>query len=164
MKHLICLILCSFFVACGQGFEKDPAIVDAELLPYSKRFEQEIGVSTTDISIVFDNLDDDTVGLCIIRPGGNKIIIDLKFWQKSKAHIREEVMYHELGHCAMGLDHDKSVFNNNCPKSIMYPYVMDSCYLDYPNFYKEELRSKKENTNLANNISHHIYCKKENIK
>lgn len=156
MKKLFVLLL--LLCGCGQEIKKDPVTVDYELAEYAQRFEREIGVSTSEISMVFGKLRGNTVGVCLVRPSGKKITIDFGYWSMISDSQKEELMYHELGHCAMDLDHDESVLSNNCPVSIMYPYTFDYCYLNYTGYYKEELKNKRSTNFLKGQFSHEISC------
>ena len=44
---------------------------------------------------------------------------NIKCWQNDKQ--LETLIFHELGHCILGRDHDISLLPNGDPKSIMYP-------------------------------------------
>lgn len=67
------------------------------------------------------------VGLCSTSPTDvPHISVLASYWQNIPEATREELMYHELGHCVLGLDHRTAVDSNNVPLSIMYPYVLMS--------------------------------------
>lgn len=154
MRYIIfALSLCS----CGQA---NMVIVDNELLEYAQRFEQQIGVSPADISMVFGKLENNAVGLCSINSEGRKITVDRTFWENSEEHVREELMFHELGHCAMFLNHVKDTGNNGCPVSIMYPYVLNYCYKQYTESYKEDLRGRRGTRTLSSNSNLEFFCDK----
>lgn len=156
MKRLLFMLL--ILTGCGPEFKKDPVVVDEELAEYAHRFEQDIGVGSGGISMAFGVLEGNTVGLCSIGPSGRKITIDSEYWSLISESQKEELMYHELGHCAMELDHDEGLLPNNCPVSIMYPYTFDYCYARYTSHYKEELRSKRSSRALSSMMSHEISC------
>ena len=44
--------------------------------------------------------------------------------------MREEFIYHELGHCTLKLDHNDSMDSKGCLMSIMYSHVFggSDCY------------------------------------
>ena len=48
-----------------------------------------------------------------------KLMIKKSFWEKASATERLTLMYHELGHCALGLDHKDDV------PDIMNSYILD---------------------------------------
>lgn len=134
----------------------DPVIIDQELAAYAYRFEEEIGVSADGISLGFGDLDGYVVGTCSIGSSGRKITIDREFWDRIEEHVKEELMYHELGHCAMYLDHDESIADSGCPVSVMYPYVLDYCYLHHADEYKQDLRGRRGTGTLSTKSIHEI--------
>lgn len=138
MKLIKIAVLALALSSCG----KKPVIVDAELLEYAMRFEQDMGVSTAGINMVFGELEGSKVGLCSIKNGEVKITVDKEYWATIAEPQRESLMYHELGHCAMGLGHDEAKNDNGCPRSIMFPYLFVSCYNSFRDYYISELRDK----------------------
>lgn len=124
--------------------------VDSELEPYALEFELDIGVNTSGISIRFGELIGNQIGLCTIRGSENKeITIKREYWDKLSKLARQELMYHELGHCAMDLDHDDAtVFDPNTrlniAASIMHPYFFGNSYnwSSYNSAYKKALRAR----------------------
>lgn len=131
-------------VLASCGVNPGPVVVDETFSPYIQRFETEIGVSADGISMQFGNLEKDYVGVCSISWVEKSVTIDKTFWEQSNESQKEELIYHELGHCAMGLEHDEGLRPvSNCPKSIMYPEMLGGCYPAFVEYYKEELRSKK---------------------
>ena len=151
MKKVAIALISIALYGCGQypDIEQAPVVVDEELLVYAQRFEEEIGVSTSGISIFFEELEGDTVGLCTISSLKREIRVDPTFWAEIEDHVKEELLYHELGHCAMYLDHDETMSDNYCPLSVMYPYVLDRCYFLYINDYKDDLKSRIGTGTLA---------------
>lgn len=146
MKQIVYLAALSLLAGCGQEKTKEPAIVDEALAEYVVQFETDIGVSAEGISVVFGELEKDMVGLCQTWSNGTKkITIDKEYWDMETETQREELMFHELGHCAMNLDHDESQMQTNrivCPTSIMYPYTFEYCYAAYREHYVSELKNK----------------------
>lgn len=142
MRTAVAMGLLGLLSACGMP--QDPVVIDPDLLEYSARFEQEIGVSSSGISMVFEELSDGAVGLCTVSASGRKISIDPNFWRSIDEDVREELMYHELGHCAMDLEHDESLMaGSRCPQSVMYPYVLGRCYSLNKTHYKQDLVGRK---------------------
>lgn len=118
--------------------------VDAELAPYLSKFSIDIGVSTSGISASFQALTAPSVGQCVKYSNGDKsIVIDPTYWSIASLYAREEVVYHELGHCAMNLGHIDTVDANLCPVSIMYhaTFANENCYSLKKSYYYAELRS-----------------------
>lgn len=97
-----------------------------------------------------------------------EISVDTKFWDKSDEKERRMTIFHELGHCMCGRDHDyaegkfyqekiveqiidyiwqrasfqvpEGYYNDYCPKSLMHPIIPDdSCLRKHYNGYLKEL-------------------------
>lgn len=150
VSHIACFVMV-MVIASGCGpkepsqpkYDVHPVIVDDDLAPYASRFEDDIGRSTAGISMGFGDLSGNVVGQCTIQ-GPNKTILILKsFWDASDDYQREQLMYHELGHCALGLGHVSDLRqDDNCPISIMYPNVLGACYKTHQADYILDLRSR----------------------
>jgi len=84
----------------------------------------------------------DTIGLCInhFRP---TVILDKKFWRTASPVQREELVFHELGHCILGRDHEEATQNllgYTQPVSLMNPYILsEPDYLHMRDYYIAEL-------------------------
>lgn len=119
---------------------------DQVFQPYVERFEHNFNVKINNIGMNFNSLNDDTVGICYYNITGNYIEIDRGFWDKSNDLTREVLIFHELGHCFMYLDHDDNYIDMGdqiSPRSIMFPYVLSSkTYAKYKNYYINELNEK----------------------
>jgi len=142
----ICLFLL-LLSGCGQQPAPTmPAHVDPLLVPYFAKFTQYIGVRTDNISAGFVSLTLPRVGQCSLYDDGSRIIqIDPIYWAKIGDDLKEQLVFHELGHCAMGLQHIKDVDANNCPVSIMFPSVFGDtpCYINNKYRYYQELELYK---------------------
>lgn len=81
------------------------------------------------ISITFgDKLPKDAVGVCY---GRTDVVLENAYWGRATDLQRKALVWHELGHCAMGWGHDDTIEANQCPSSFMYPFVMgDYCLAD----------------------------------
>ena len=84
------------------------------------------------------------------------IVLDEQYWEDSDFYDRESLLFHELGHCVYGLDHDNKTYetflDNYRPKSIMYPYVFND-YKYHRDEYIDELFSKIETSSKEENAS-----------
>lgn len=97
--------------------------------------------------IIFDDLKDDVVGECWKWPGYREIRVDRKWWAEHELmdSMREELIFHELGHCELGRKHVEAViaFNDGVrgPASIMYPYTFGQLgqYVAHREYYLQEL-------------------------
>lgn len=100
------------------------------------------------------------VGECFRNILFTKIIIDEDYWYSSDSIKKTLVVFHEMGHCYCNRDHDYSgnisygedessrkdpqkiaaFYQDNCPKSIMYPFILQTeCYLNHYSEYIDEL-------------------------
>lgn len=134
---------------CGQP---PPNVsVDPQLKPYFNSFESNIGGYTADISAQFADTENqpnplgETVAECMVYDDGAKLIqVDPNFWNTANEDQREQTIFHELGHCSLGLKHITTLQNNGCPVSIMYPYAFgDPCYTTHHEYYMGELASHR---------------------
>ena len=145
MRYIYCLAAFAL-IGCGRPEQANQAVitVDAALAPYLARFTQDIGVSSDGISASLVDLNAATAGECIKQADGSKQIqINITWWSNADDDGKEQLMFHELGHCAMGLQHVADVDSNGCPISIMYPYVFGNtlCYTGNKHYYFRELAS-----------------------
>ena len=138
-------IMVFFLGGCIKPDANTPVTIDPELRPYLTKFEEEIGVDASGINIVFGDIEGDIVGFCNVGWKRRSIVIDRSSWKNLEHYEKEELMYHELGHCAMDLDHDdeQKKILNSCPSSVMNSRLLGICYKLYTNYYKQELKSKK---------------------
>lgn len=140
MRYLLLLWLLSGCAA--RNYDIDPAFLE-----YANRWEAIYGVEV-ETDIRFADLKDNTVGLC---SGGSKkvITIDAEYWNDQTDFGKEELIFHEFGHCLLNLGHDNSLIMMNgvqIPKSIMYPYTIgDAVYAPNRDYYREELKTSKAN-------------------
>ena len=129
---LMALLYCQVFAFSGCAKdEKDPRdirITNEEFLPYIKKFETEWGKSVGDIPIGFKDINDgDTIGICWTWQGENtyhQIEIDEKWWKDPNTNENNKInlIFHELGHCALNLDHNDNVHSlGGLPLAPMVP-------------------------------------------
>lgn len=75
----------------------------------------------------------------------NWIEFDEDYWNTLTYYGKEELVFHELGHCVYGLEHDERRGNvgiySEVPLSIMYPVHFGSMnyYKENTNYYYKEL-------------------------
>jgi len=144
------LLLALLLTACGQsGQEAHTFSVDPDLAPYFVSFAKNIGHNTENIAASFQSLQLPMVGQCILYSDGTKAIqIDRTYWNSIGDDQKEQLMWHELGHCSMGLQHTPGFISSGpmvgCPVSIMNPdvfsYLID-CYTNNKAYYYQEIQS-----------------------
>lgn len=138
MKYVL-LILVSFLFGCGKAYQS------AEFAPYLESFSNIYDKDVSNITIYFDNLPNKTVGICYYKD--KEIRIDKTFWDQSTTYGREELIFHELGHCVLRLDHNDDMIEDPSnsymamPVSIMYSKVFGNTksYINNRDYYLQEL-------------------------
>lgn len=136
--------------SCGLNRTEDRVHSDAELVQYALEFERSMDIDSSYISLTFGDLVGHIMGLCTSWSNGKReITIDRGYWAEIDIEAREQVMYHELGHCAMNLNHDDAVLldtstNHTIEASIMYPFFFGNDYNwgRYKLAYKQALKNQ----------------------
>lgn len=83
------------------------------------------------------------IGLCVKTAGEITIYISKTAWNEYDSQQREMLLFHELGHCVLNLEHDKSLDSAGVPNDIMYPINFDSIYyFKYRKFYLDRMFKK----------------------
>lgn len=116
-------------------------VVDTPLQAYFERFIVEAAVRGLDVTYATSQVDatisdiaePNVIGQCSWnQTHKHSITLDENYWSKANDLQREFVVFHELGHCVLGLDHvDNSDANGNCT-SIMTSGTGD-CRVLYTN-------------------------------
>lgn len=144
------LFVISFLIGCSSP-EPKVLFVDKAFTSYVEEFihagaSVNHPVTVDNLIIVFSTeLDDDILGVCEQTTDGTpRIQISLQNWVTSIEIEKKAVVFHELGHCVLWLDHDEVWINtlqsDNVPRSLMYPYIEDAyIYTKYWNYYINEL-------------------------
>ena len=166
---LILLIILS--VGCGRQLPDFKSIdklpywdvsIDSELEPFVTKFENQFnkqisfGVLMVDELEDYKNgglLDDNVMGVCWKSYDGAERVIEVKrdTFNAMNENMKEELIYHELGHCELNRLHRDTYFNNRCPTSIMNKYIFSENELKYCYKHNEDWYSYYMNE-LINNI------------
>jgi hypothetical protein len=98
--------------------QKSPTLpvyyIDSLLRQYIVKFRLEAKkrntiISKMPITMIFQETrtksKPDVIGRCSINNGTLRVSIDTKYWNKVKSIQREELIFHELGHCILGRGH-----------------------------------------------------------
>ncbi len=128
--------------ACAK--DEDEVYVNTQFEYYFQRFEEaalergmelDIEDLTAHISI---NLGTNVAGVCETAETGDRTIrVDDIYWEQSDEWGREFVIFHELGHCVLGLGHtDTQDAQGNCV-SIMQS-GLSGCVMPYNETTREE--------------------------
>ena len=115
-------------------------------IKYINEFEAEYGRTIGDIPINFAFISKpQTAAWCNEWDYGEKNIeVSESHWNNMSEKRRQELIFHELGHCELNLDHNENYESDSCPTSIMNPYVfndygVDNCYTPKFNYYMRQL-------------------------
>ena len=115
LKHLVQLILCLFsLVSCVKEESKDsiiknPKYTDPELQKYMLSFQKKMKLAGVNKSmkgqhaVFVKKYDDYSVAKCF--PTIKTIHISKFFWDTLSEAGREQLVFHELGHCVLGRRH-----------------------------------------------------------
>lgn len=88
-------------LACGNKGSIDPAFSS-----YISDFEAKVGVAVSDLDMRFNALKAPYLGVCIHKTTTNEVQIDPAAWDRMEDPGRESLIFHELGHCVLGLSHN----------------------------------------------------------
>ncbi len=128
--------------------------IDPELAPHLEVFKAEaqqrgIPMNINNLIMKFTKKFDKTETLAQCQYGlVPTIVVGLEFWRYSDLKTREQVVFHELGHCILGRDHLDDSVNlggyNIIPKSIMSTMLFSSTFYDHNRtYYIDELFQKR---------------------
>ena len=129
MGKLILLSIALMMSACSRSdYVQDTDMfnsVDPKLQIYFDRFTADTGVSTSGITGGFTDLSSNIVGECVYNGSYREVRIDNTYWSQISTNdiLMEQIVLHELGHCALSLGHIPDLAPNGQPLSIMNPYV-----------------------------------------
>ena len=124
------LLVPALFVSCGSQAREAKGIVPA-LRPFVAMFiedalEADVAVDAMRVkglgAMSFGQLAGTSIGVCYTStwPDGHmdlEIVIDPQYFTEATYCTQKALLYHELGHCLLGLGHSAS------EDSVMYPYI-----------------------------------------
>ena len=146
-------------VGCGKSLQD---MIDMGKKPYSKSktnevfrpyidsFTNEFNVAVR-VPVVLKKLEANKAGVCFVWSDGyREIQINSLHWEFFTEEQKEQLIYHELGHCVFNLGHDDSLMPNNrsCPNSIMRSFMFSqvealNCYVPERLHYMENLDARR---------------------
>ena len=105
MDAIKTLLMVSLFsiASCGNVVVSKMVESDEALVPYVQRFQQEYG-ATVNISVTFGEMAANFAGLCYYSPYRH-VTINKSIWQRLDESQKEQLVYHELGHCVLNHGH-----------------------------------------------------------
>ncbi len=107
-------------------------VTNQSLVPYVNRFKERylahggsLVASIDDIPVNFGDTNE-KVGVCLIYSNDQReVLVNLDWWNGQSSRRRELLIFHELGHCALGREHqDNKVEKSNFSSSIMNSVLM----------------------------------------
>lgn len=112
---------------------------DSDLIGVVRSFDYEarqhlvLGTDTSKISVIFGDVDDEekgTIGECSIYKRSNSTLVTIlkSQWDEMDNFDREQLIFHELGHCVLNRDHCNAVDQDNKGISIMNEYLLPLKY------------------------------------
>ncbi|MEM9548245.1 MAG: hypothetical protein AAGA77_19845 [Bacteroidota bacterium] len=146
-NYLFVLLAACLVSSCAH--KVDGVRLDEELEPFWILFEEE----AAERGIVFDNgveqiegylqniVDNGVIGACRRNDGEGRnrsVFIDKPYWVTATQLEKEYVVFHELGHCFLLLDHDDTENDNGECVSIMAS-GLGNCRDNYNELTREEL-------------------------
>lgn len=144
MRSIVSGMLIITLTACSDQRTEG---VDERLQPYFDRFQVALGVSVGGLVGAIENLSPGIAAQCELPSGSPRVVrFDNARWNVGGDSYKEQVVFHELGHCIMNLDHDPAIAPNGCPVSIMYPVVFGvsfgglPCYFYHKAEYYDQLK------------------------
>jgi len=81
-----------------------------------------------------------------MEDGFREILISKEVWKGLSPDQKEELVFHELGHCELNLGHiDGQYMNTGCPLSLMAPRLFSkhqalACYNRYKEYYVGQIK------------------------
>lgn len=143
----VVFILLVILVGCGKTYPPPKQTIETELIDFVQKFEQRYNIKVNASIQFVDELPSPSVGVChsyYANSPSNYIEIDKSYWDTLDYYGKEQLIYHELGHCVFDYGHDESVIiveGYTIPKSIMYPICFGHIwfYEQYNEYYLQEL-------------------------
>jgi hypothetical protein len=150
MKYVLLLLL---LTSCGPHLN-----IESKYQPYVDAFEKRaamvgVPVKVTDLTILSVPTINrkDVIGNCSVPLYNFRsptITISQEYWVNMDVYSREQLIFHEMGHCVLGRTH-RSELNNHLHLSIMHPFsvpsdVYKANYVQYIHelFIEEDLQSE----------------------
>lgn len=146
---LVSMFTILLFASCSslrEDYNQINKDVDKEIIPHVKEFQKEFR-EVVRMPVRFGLNEDRLAGICSIRGDGfREIVINKNLWRKITHEQREELIFHELGHCQFNLRHIEGQYHlTGCPISIMAPATFSdhqatACYKRHRPYYLGQIK------------------------
>lgn len=125
-RALLISVLLILLSACKAKKPREVVYIAPELQPFVTQFKQDAEKYDRPLSItnltaqLSDRIEDPAVGECARDAGTPIVRISRTFWSSASDAAKTLILYHELGHCVLGRDHeDTLILNDSIPRSLM---------------------------------------------
>lgn len=118
---------------------------------YGKQYSGNPNFTVGDVPVNFGDTENEQFeGVCFsYGDGTTEVIIRESWWNSASQPMRESLLFHELGHCALGRDHDNSILEImgiSHKKSMMNSVIVNSNqYTNHKAGYLTELFTQTTN-------------------
>lgn len=122
--------------------------VPSSVQPHINKFQEEgkkqhLDIRITNLIVQFESLERPTIGECYDENWSNgspKLVLDPDYWKTAFPLERETLIFHELGHCYLGRDHDDTILSTGIHKSLMSSTLIPTKeYKSNKDYYSKEL-------------------------
>lgn len=101
------------------GCASEPSYIDSAFIFYTEQFASKFAVDDHQVSMLFGTISKNNVAAeCNARDWAHKkaiVVVDRKTWFALSNERRKALVFHELGHCMLGLPHS--------PNGMMAPSI-----------------------------------------
>ena len=134
------------FAACNAP--QDPVLSVGDFAPYVAKFEalstqySPSAIQVTNLIIQYGDLQSAQERAICTIDGNNTPTITVRqdTWQTMSEPEREELIFHEMGHCVLRRGHIATITAQGLPASMMNPYLISGpIYASYQAYYLNEL-------------------------
>lgn len=134
-----------FGLSCARPSDQ---LIPIDVVPHIQSFEVTLNIEVHDVDIVFvDKLPNPgMMGFCTLP--AKKIYLSRQWWAHLPQETKESLIWHELGHCKLGIMHDDSEDEQGRANSLMHtymppPYVYKAKKQQYIDDLKLKLKQKR---------------------
>jgi hypothetical protein len=149
MKMLVSMFTALLLTACSSfrsELNQTDERIDKEFSPHVIEFQREFR-QVVRMPINFGIEEPQLAGVCLVMEDGfRQILINKKTWGSLSHDQKEELIFHELGHCKLNLGHIEGQYlKTGCPLSLMAPVLFSkhqalACYSRHKDYYLGQIK------------------------